>query len=200
MGGCVLGETEQWATWLKGGSPWKGPLLALLLERPGHTNDLATRLIHRAGPAWRLDPNDASRVLQRAEELGLATSTYVQSKRTHRPVCRYEPTDLTAMAVDVWMNSPIPDEPFRPELWRRMVVARPEDVPALLDGLDHYERQLFELQQKQSTPFSVDTWVGLEKELNRTGVVMRVEAELTWIEHARALILQFRGLSDHDRG
>lgn len=189
----MLGESERWATWLKGGSPWKGPLLALLLERPGHPYDLATRLIHRAGPAWRLDPDDAGRVLRRAEQLGLVTSTEVKSSRSDRHVYRYEPTELTAVAVDFWMNSPIPDEPFRAELWTRMVVARPEHAPALLLGLDHYERQLFELLKAHSSPFMVETWTGLELELNRKGVVKRIEAELSWVEDARALIREFTG-------
>jgi DNA-binding PadR family transcriptional regulator len=191
MGGCVPGESESWTTWLRGGSPWKGPLLALLLERPGHPYDLANRLIQRAGPAWGLDPNDAGRVLKRAEELGLATSSWVDSHRSHHRVLRYEPTDLTAKAVENWISSPVPDEPFRAELWTRMVVSSPEHAPALLQALDHYERRLFDLLKEHDKAFLTETWKGLELELGRKGVVIRIEGDLSWIETARADILEF---------
>jgi DNA-binding PadR family transcriptional regulator len=190
----MLGEnSERWASWLKGGSPWKGPLLALLLERPGHPYDFANRLIQRAGPAWRLDPNDAGRVLQRAEQLGLASSSMADSKRSHHRVRMYEPTELTATAVEHWISSPVPEEPFRAELWTRMVVSTPEQAPALLRALDHYERQLFELLKEHGTPFPTRTWKGLELELARQGVVIRVEGDLSWIELARSLIAEFTG-------
>jgi DNA-binding PadR family transcriptional regulator len=130
-------------------------------------------------------------VLKRAEELGLATSREVTSKRSRHQVRRYEPTELTAQAVDIWMNSPIPEEPLRAELWTRMVVSRPEHAPAILRGLDHYERQLFELLKEHSSSFPVDTWTGLELELNRKGIVKRIEGELSWIEAARADICEF---------
>lgn len=189
----MAGESERWVGWLKGGSPWKGPLLALLLERPGHPYDFANRLIHRVGPAWRLDSNDAGRVLRRAEELGLASSSMVESKRSHHRVRMYEPTELTAKAVDYWMSSSVPEEPVRAELWTRMVVSSPEHAPALLQALDLYERQLFELVKEHGSSFPIETWKGLELELARRGVVMRVEADLSWIELARGHILEFTG-------
>jgi len=188
-----VGESERWVEWLKGGSPWKGPLLALLLERPGHPYDLANRLIHRVGPAWRLDQNDAGRVLQRAEELGLAESRWADSKRSRRQVLLYEPTELTGMAVEHWMSSPAPEEAVRAELWTRMVVSTPEQAPALLRALDLNERRLFNLLKEHSTPFLTETWKGLELELARRGVVMRVQADLAWIELARGHILEFTG-------
>jgi DNA-binding PadR family transcriptional regulator len=189
----MVGESERWVSWLKGGSPWKGPLLALLLERPGHPYDFANRLVHRVGPAWRLDTNDAGRVLRRAEELGLASSDVVESKRSHHRVRMYQPTELTSKAVEYWMSSPVPAEPVRAELWTRMVVSAPEHAPALLEALDHFERQLFELLKEHSMPFPTKTWKGLELELARRGVVMRVEGDLAWIELARGHILEFTG-------
>jgi hypothetical protein len=40
-------------------------------------------------------------------------------------------------------------------------------------------------------PFPTKTWKGLELELARRGVVMRVEGDLAWIELARGHILEF---------
>lgn len=190
----MLGERESLTKWLTGGSPWKGPLLALLLESPGYPYDLANRLIQRVGPAWRLDAKDAGRVLERAEQLGLAKSRMADSKRSHHRVRLYEPTDLTAAAVDQWMLSPVPAESFRADLWTRMMVSNQEHAPALLVALDSYERQLFDLLKEHDTSFPIGTWKGLEMELGRAGVVIRLEGDLTWIELARGIIREFTGL------
>jgi hypothetical protein len=74
-----------------------------------------------------------------------------------------------------------------------MVVSAPEHAPALLEALDHFERQLFELLKEHSMPFPTKTWKGLELELARRGVVTRVEGDLAWIELARGHILEFTG-------
>lgn len=186
-----MGASERWVDWLKGGSPWKGPLLTLLLERPGHSYDLAHRVIRRVGPAWGLDQNDAIRVLARAEELGLVASRWGDSAHSRRKVRLYEPTELTARAVEHWMTSPLAEEPVRAELWTRMVVSGPQHAPALLAALDQYERRLFELLREHSKAFPTETWRGVELELARQGVVMRVEADLRWIDQARGHILEY---------
>lgn len=191
-----MGESERWVDWLRGGSPWKGPLLVLLLEQPGHSYDLATRLTRRVGPAWKLDPNDASRVLQRAQELGLATSQWASSKHSRRPVQVFEPTPLTAPAVEHWLSSPLVDDPYRFEMWTRIVVSGPEHSDALLTGLDVCERRVFKLLQEYGTPFPTETWAGLELEVARDGVVMRLQADLQWIERTRKKIKEFA--REHD--
>jgi DNA-binding PadR family transcriptional regulator len=193
MGKLRMGESEQWAEWLRGGSPWKGPLLALLLDQPGHSYELASRLTRRVGSAWKLDDNDASRVLKRAEELGLATSKWADSKYSRRPVQVFEPTSLTGPAVEYWMSSPVVDDPYRFEMWTRMVVSGPEHADALLAALGVCERRVFGLLREYGKPFPTETWAGLELELAREGVTMRLQADLQWIERARKKILEFKG-------
>ncbi len=186
-----MGESEQWAEWLRGGSPWKGPLLVLLLEQPGHSYDLATRLTRRVGSAWKLDANDASRVLERAQELGLATSDWAPSKRSRRMVQVFEPTPLTARAVEEWLRSPLADDPYRFNMWTRIVVSGPEHAEDLLAGLDVCERRVFELLRDYAAPYPTETWAGLELEIARDGVESRLQADLQWIERARRRIKEF---------
>lgn len=186
-----MGESEQWVEWLRGGSPWKGPLLILLLEQPGHSYELAGRLTRRIGSAWKLEPNDATRVLQRAEELGLATSEWATSKHSRRPVQVFSPTSLTAPAVEHWMNSPLVDDPYRFEMWTRIAVSGPEHADVLLAALERCERRVFALLREYGKPFPTETWTGLELELAREGVTMRLQADLRWIEKARKKIKEF---------
>lgn len=129
-----MGESERWVEWLRGGSPWKGPLLALLLEQPGHSYDLASRLTNRVGSAWKLDHN---------------------------------------------------------EMWTRIVVSGPEHAGALLDALGVCERRVFRLLREYGKPFPTETWAGLELELAREGVTMRLQADLNWIERARKKIMEW---------
>lgn len=186
-----MGESERWVEWLRGGSPWKGPLLALLLEQPGHSYDLASRLTNRVGSAWKLDHNDADRVLKRAEELGLATSKWADSKRSRRPVQVFEPTPLTSPAVQHWITSPLVEDPYRFEMWTRIVVSGPEHAEALLAALGVCERRVFSLLREYGKPFPTETWAGLELELAREGVTMRLQADLNWIERARKKIMEW---------
>jgi len=189
--GLRMGENDQWADWLRGGSPWKGPLLALLLERPGHSYDLAGRLANRVGSAWKLELNDADRVLRRAEQLGLADSKLARSKRTRRPVQVFEPTPLTGTAVEHWIASPLVEDPYRFEMWTRIVVSGPEHADTLLGALRVCERRLFDLLREYSKPHPTDTWAGLELEVARDGVEMRLQADLQWIEKTRGKIKEY---------
>jgi DNA-binding PadR family transcriptional regulator len=61
--------------WLRGGSAsMRGVLLGLVLERPGHGGDLANRMLVRLGETWRLDTNDAYRLLEQLEREELLVS------------------------------------------------------------------------------------------------------------------------------
>ncbi len=49
---------------MRGGSQaMRGALLGMLLERPGHGGDLASRLAARLGETWRVETNDVYRLL-----------------------------------------------------------------------------------------------------------------------------------------
>jgi DNA-binding PadR family transcriptional regulator len=186
--------------WMRGSSELKGPLLALLLERPGYPYDLAGRLRKRLGSAWEFADKDIYKILERFVRQGLAVSYRTDSKRSSKRITMYEPTDLTREAVAEWMRSPLPEEPVRGAVWARIAFSEPEDAPRLLQALDEYQRTCFRLLKDLGERYPVDTWRGMEMELARRGAGMRLEAALDWIDLARGFIANFPGARDVPAG
>jgi len=117
-------------------APFRGVLLGLLLERPGHGYDLANRLVARLGETWRFEPKHVYRLLDRLEEEGLVSS--VQEPRRgneRRTLLVYHPTEETSPALRCWMQTLTPREPVRLGMHAKLAVAGPEDVPSLLGAL-----------------------------------------------------------------
>src|ERR1700689_2937251 len=127
----MVGDAVSTRRWMRGPStPLRGALLGLLLERPGHGGDLAHRLVGRLGETWRIDANDVYRLLEQLEKEGLACSRE-ERRREHERRSRlvYHPTERTAEALTVWMETLLPREPVRLGLQAKLAVARPEDAP-----------------------------------------------------------------------
>src|SRR5690348_14204536 len=51
----------------------RGATLALVVERPGHGNELASRLNHRLGPTWKVEPRQVYAILKDLAKDGLVT-------------------------------------------------------------------------------------------------------------------------------
>lgn len=177
--------------WLKGSSPLKGPLLALLNVSPSHPNKLAALLNHRLGASWTTDLTTVGRILDRFEQLGLAASRKAESNGQRVKV--YAATELTSKAVAQWMQSPLPDIPTREPIVVRIAVSRPEDAPYLLQALEQDQRTQFALLAEHRKKHSTATWKSMEKELTRKGVNLRIDAELKWIDLALGYIANFQG-------
>ena len=193
MARTEIADNSAHKEWMRGSSELKGPLLALLLERPGHTYDLAGRLYRRLGPAWQIESVDLYPMLERFEKMGLASSYKTDSKRSPLRIRVYEPTEQTHSAVVEWMKSPLPSEPVRGAVWARIAFSEPEDAPRLLQVLDEYQRTCFRFLEEAKERYPVDTWRGMEMELARRGANLRIEAELEWIDLARGYIANFPG-------
>lgn len=62
--------------WMRGPSAsLRGALLGLVLERSGHSYELANRLVVRLGETWRIDSKDVYRLLKQLEDAGLVSSS-----------------------------------------------------------------------------------------------------------------------------
>ncbi len=186
--------------WMRGSSELKGPLLALLLERPGHTYDLAGRLQKRLGPAWQFATKDLYPILERFEKLGLAVSHVADSTRSPKRIRVYEPTEQAHEAVAEWLGSPLPEESVEGAMWARIAFSTPKDAPRLLQALDEYQRNCFRILKDIGERYPVDTWAGMEMELARRGANLRIEADLEWIDLARGYIANFPGVRDASAG
>jgi DNA-binding PadR family transcriptional regulator len=179
-------------SWMRGSSPLKGALLGLILERPGHGYDLANRLDRRLGPAWRIDGKRLYPMLGQLEKAGLVSSEVISTDGPTVPRVVYSPTERANDALTDWMETNVPKEPMRVELHARIAVARAEDAPRLLAALDQYERQCFALLRASETELpQVRSWVGVAMHLARRSALGQLQAELTWIGHARGMITEF---------
>jgi len=180
-------------SWMRGTSPLKGALLGLLIERPGHGYELASRLGGRLGPAWRIEPQRIYRLLDQLERAGLASSVVQSSpgsSRQQRTV--YHPTGRAPEALTLWMETLLPKEPVRVELHAKIAVAREEDLPRLLVALKRYERECLELLQVTSlTGAAVRSWMGLIMDLTRDAVDAQLRAEIEWARRARQRIREY---------
>src|SRR5580692_7882306 len=145
-GAMSRGSPEK-TEWMRGTSAsLRGALLGLLLERPGHSYELANRLLTRLGETWRINPNDVYRLLKQLEDGGLASANEEPKRGNQRGTHSvYYPTELTAEALTRWMETLLPRGPVRVGLQAKLAVAREEDAPRLLGALRQYERECLDL-------------------------------------------------------
>jgi DNA-binding PadR family transcriptional regulator len=160
----------------------RGALLGLLLERPGHGGDLASRLAARLGETWRVDTNDVYRLLEQLENTGLAVS---RNQPTYgdqwRPLAVYHPTEASSEALTLWMETLLPREPMRLGLQAKLSVARPQDAPRMLIALKAHQRECLMLAKHVSpTHGQADSWAALCLDCSREAVLAQLSAEVDW--------------------
>jgi DNA-binding PadR family transcriptional regulator len=168
----------------------RGALLGLLLERPGHSYELANRLVTRLGETWRINPNDVYRLLKQLEDGGLAASSEEPKRGSQRGTHSvYYPTEHTGEALTRWMETLLPRGPVRVGLQAKLAVAREEDAPRLLTALRQYERECLELLQ--ITPAGPDgqrSWKALFMDCTREAVDGQLRQEIAWSQRTRRRI------------
>lgn len=178
-------------SWMRGSSPLKGALLGLLLQHPGHGYDLANRLSRRLGPAWQIEAKRLYPMLQQLERAGLVSSEAIACNGPTRRRLVYSPTERAQSALTDWMATGVSTEPFRAELQAKLAVARGEDVPRLLAGLDRYEQECSTLLEASSEDLPRPrSLCALAIFLTRTAALTRLRAELEWVGLARQAIAE----------
>lgn len=185
-------KSSQQRQWMRGGSAsMRGVLLGLVLERPGHGGDLANRMLVRLGDTWRVDTNDAYRLLEQLEREGLICSRVEPRKSGRRPLIVYHPTAKTAQALTMWIETLLPREPVRFGLHAKLAVARAEDAPRLMIALRDYEQKCLVLA-KMVTPNggAQASWPALFMDCTREAVYTQLRAEIDWAATARQRIAE----------
>jgi DNA-binding PadR family transcriptional regulator len=174
-------------------TPLRGALLGLLLERPGHGGDLASRLAARLGETWRVDTNDVYRLLEQLEKTGLAQSRDEPKRNNHRRThLVYYPTEETPEALTLWMETLLPREPVRLGLQAKLSVAREQDAHRLLAALRAYERECLMLAQLVGpTDGRGRSWTALCLDCTRDAVYAQLEVEINWTARTRQRINEF---------
>jgi DNA-binding PadR family transcriptional regulator len=177
--------------WMRGPSTaMRGALLGLLLERPGHGGDLASRLASRLGETWRVDTNDVYRLLERLESTGLAVSRHEPTRRSNgRRHVVYHPTKATSEALTLWMETLLSREPVRLGLHCKLSVARPQDAPRLLIALKEYERECRMLAQRVAPVCGqARSWAALCIACTREAAFAQLQTEGDWAARTRRRI------------
>lgn len=178
--------------WMRGTSAsLRGALLGLLLERPGHSYELANRLLVRLGETWRINPNDVYRLLKQLEDGGLASANEEPKRGNQRGTHSvYYPTELTAEALTRWMETLLPRGPVRVGLQAKLAVAREEDAPRLLVALRQYEQECLELLKltPAAPPNGRRSWKALFMDCTREAVDGQLRQEIAWSQRTRRRI------------
>jgi DNA-binding PadR family transcriptional regulator len=167
---------------------FRGALLGLVLERPGHTYDLANRLGERLGRSWSVDTKDIYRLLRNLEEEGLLLVRPEQRTGRRQPLMVYHPTDSTAGGLANWMATLLPKEPMRVGIRAKVAVAREEDARSLLMALREYERECLKLLKLTSVTAKVPSWRGLVADCTREAVDTQLRSEIEWARRTRRRI------------
>jgi DNA-binding PadR family transcriptional regulator len=178
-------------------TPLRGALLGLLLERPGHGGELAHRLVARLGETWRIDSNDVYRLLEQLEKEGLSASCE-EPRRSNQRRTRlvYHPTERTAEALTVWMETLLPREPVRMGLQAKLAVARAEDAPRLRIALKEYQRECLVLAQMVCpTDGEAHCWGALFMDCTRDAIYGMLQTEIDWACRTRQRIDEYAARS-----
>jgi DNA-binding PadR family transcriptional regulator len=185
---------EDTRRWMRGpSSAVRGSLLGLLLERPGHGGDLASRLKARLGETWRIDSNDVYRLLKQLENDGLVGSRVQPGRgRQRQPQVVYYPTDKAPAALTLWIQTLLPREPVRLGLHAKLTAAREQDIPSLVAALREHELECRRLADLVAVDDSeTGTWRALCVDCVRDIVHGQLCAEVEWAARARQRIGEY---------
>lgn len=177
----------------------KHAVLGLLLERRGYGYDLIQRLEQRLGPAWQLNPSTVYAALDQLEDEQLILARQPERpaplpRRAQRRVF-YEATEPGRVAFEEWLRRPAAQlEPIRGELQLKVAVAREEDLPDLLDAVDHAElitRMLHE-ECRETAAREEGAEPSPHNRLAQVAALLRLEGELRWLSAAREALSERR--------
>jgi len=171
----------------------RGVLLGLLLERPGHGGDLASRLAARLGETWRVDTNDVYRLLEQLRQTGLVVAREEPRRDDERrSYLVYHPTPEACAAMTLWMDTLPPREPVRLGLQAKLSVAREQDAPRLLVALDAYERECLMLAERVAAEEGeARSWAAMCLECSRGAVGAQLQSEAQWAARTRLRIAEY---------
>ncbi len=168
-------------------SPLKGAVLGVLVQRESYGYEIANMLERQLGPDWSVARSTLYRTLKTMLERGLLESGSSGETSSARIVYR-STAQAEALYVD-WMESPFPAEHGPLQLPARMVVARRQDLPRLLNALNDYERDLFARRRRiQEGMPALGSLRSTMMFLVREAPLHQIAGELAWVDMSRQAI------------
>ncbi len=178
--------------WMHRSTVLKGAVLGLVIQRPGHTYELASRLSGRLGAPYRISSGDLYRPLEALEKAELVKGEVVASDvpTTNRRV--YSATEKSEPAFAEWISATTAMAPMRMEFHTKLSVARVQDIPSLLEGLEVYEREcrLLAVTTEGEMP-PTESLLGIEMNIARKSALRHLRAELEGFVEARRMLNEF---------
>ncbi len=173
-------------------APLRGALLGLMLERPGHGGDLASRLDRRLGEVWRIDPTDIYRLLAGLEKEGLVCGRDEAADDSHVSRVVYYPTAQSQAALTVWLETAFPREPMRSALHAKLAAACEEtDAAVLVRALEVHERECLDMAKLLPPAAAGNSWRSMCLAGVRAGIWAQLQAEVDWSRETRRRLNEF---------
>ncbi len=176
-------------------------VLGLVIEKPSHGYEIGQRFERRFGGFLRVGRSSIYAALGTLLEAALiekmaARSTTGVSRGAKAGAC-YRATAAGARAYRAWLAERLRSDPQRVEMLGRMMLAGVHSVDAALDFIARYERECIREAQELARPSPVtasgDDGVGdLVERLLIEERRRMIDAQLAWINYARAELLSAR--------
>jgi DNA-binding PadR family transcriptional regulator len=182
----------------------KHAVLGLVIERPGYGYQLAQRLDERFGSSGfapsgvysALDQLSRDDLVRSAGEMGAGPA------RRAAPRTIYEATDGGVDHFEAWMLDRSSAPPLRDELHMKIALARPRNVPGLIEMVGGQELvclgRLSDLKRRgEEEPAAARDWSRLMRMLAADAEVAFWSARIEWLQSARDLLEQLHDEREH---
>lgn len=174
----------------------KHALLGLLLDRAAYPYELADRLQHRLGPAWRVNSGQLYQLVKGLQRDGLIERVGGARERDHHDRHVFAITDAGVGEFERWFEQTAdPVRLCRRPLLVKITFAGPHRLQEALAQVDAYELQcatrLREISQLRETLPDDGPLVRADHlllRLNLSADLLQLEGELRWARHAREML------------
>ena len=172
-------------------------ILGLLASEPGCGYDLTKRFGELFGADWRMSRGQVYGMLKTLEKDGLVESRRVV--RNGRKIRLYNIKATGIEAFRVWREQPCClTAPHREELFLKLALAQPEDLPRLLECLIDREQecvQRLHLHAKEPSPDAAAQGAWERRASGQIGsaITAMLQAELDWVEAMKRCIEEHLG-------
>jgi DNA-binding PadR family transcriptional regulator len=172
----------------------KHALLGLLLDRSAYPYELADRLQHRLGPAWRVNSGQLYQLVTGLERDGLIERVEHSFEHEDRHV--FAITDAGVGEFERWFEQAAgPVRLCRRPLLVKITFAGPHRLSEALAQVDAYElecaqrlREIAQLREGLPEDGPLVRADHLLLRLNLSADLLQLEGELRWARHAREML------------
>lgn len=177
----------------------KNAVLGLVIERPGYGYDLARRLQARFGSSG-FAPTGVYSALDQLSSDALVRSVGSRTSAAHEraaPRTIYEATSKGVDHFEDWMLSGSSLAPVRDELYMKIALSKPHNMPRLIELARSQEEaclaRLHDLRQPATPQGGLRAWSDVAVLLVRDAEIKQLQARIEWLQKARIVMEKLNG-------